>query len=414
MFYKRLKASVNLKLNPLAVLTATPNGINPGMLAGEAVAKAFLTRAGLLKKTTFFRLYSLEDRLEASEDAKSVISACDVGIPHLKLSDPELLDEYSPLFWGDFLHMRRYIKAISSNSPELEARHRAALLLEGRKTETLRRAISYGTSFLFNSTSDYSEPDYGPALTRFLELASHIQMRDAVSSAIVTNYRGHSKYCHGIDPVQLLAIPDIENLVFAGTKPGSSANRALVYFARAKHDEGNLLAFVTELTELVGASCQWLPWGDQLSFPFGNRGTWPWQNIDLYPDALGRGVLVPLLAEIRRSKFVVTDTYHVAVSSWAMGVPAVVVIGDYHDGERVPKETDLRMRLDKRTVLLAQDGLLEFCLGPVLLTDTYRMPVVQRLAEALQNSHLGPTFRSILSKRASQSAQLLLSNLMGS
>jgi hypothetical protein len=413
MFYKRFQASINFKLNPLAVLTATPSGINPGMLAGEAVAKAFLTRAGLLKKATFFRVFSLEERFQAIEDAKSVISACDVGIPYLKLSDPELLDEYSPLFWGDFLHMRRYIQAISSNSPELEARHRAALLLEGRKTATLRRAISYGTSFLFNSTSDYSEPEYASALARFLELASHIQMRDAVSSAIVTNYRGQSRSCHGIDPVQLLAIPDIENLVFAGTKPSSSVDRALVFFARAKHDEGNLLAFVTELIGLLGAACHWLPWGDPLSFPFMNREKWPWPSIDLYPDALGRGVLVPLLAEIRRSRFVVTDTYHVAVSSWAMGVPAVVVLGDYHDGERAQKETDLRIRLDKRTVLLAQDGLLDFCLGPALLTNANRAPVVQRLAHVLRSGQAGPNCRSRLAQRASDSERLLLSALQG-
>ena len=86
------------------------------MLAGEAAALAFLDRAGLLENATFFRIMSLEERIRGSEHAKSVIQGCEIGIKHHKLPAPNLLDEYIPLFWGDFLHMRRYIKAISGNS----------------------------------------------------------------------------------------------------------------------------------------------------------------------------------------------------------------------------------------------------------------------------------------------------------
>jgi len=82
------------------------------MLAGEAAALAFLDRARLLENATFFRIMSLEERIQASEHAKSVIQACDIGIKHHKLPTPNLLDEYMPLFWGDFLHMRRYIEPV--------------------------------------------------------------------------------------------------------------------------------------------------------------------------------------------------------------------------------------------------------------------------------------------------------------
>jgi hypothetical protein len=385
----------------IAILTATPPGINPGMLAGEAAALAFLDRARLLENATFFRIMSLEERIQA----------CDIGIKHHKLPTPNLLDEYMPLFWGDFLHMRRYIKAISGNSSELEARHRAVLLLEGSKNTTLESAISYGTSFLFNSTSDYAAADYGPALARFLESVSHIQMRDAVSSAMVANYRRRANESCGIDPVQLLSIPAVEEFILSGIESTPIVDRALVFFARAQHCEEHLNAFVAGLTEALGTSCHWLPWGDQLSFPFMQRETWPWQTLKLPPHPLNQGVLAPLLNVIRSSRFVVTDTYHVAVSSWAMGVPAVVVAGTYHNSERASKEVDTRVRLDKRTVLLAQDGLLDFCIEPVLLSDLNRCSVIQRLAEVLQNSHLGPNFRRRLAMRASQSEQLLLSNL---
>ena len=396
----------------IAVLTATPNGINPGMLAGEAAALAFLYRAGLLENATFFRIVSLEERIQASENSKSVIQACDIGIKHHKLHDPNLLDEYIPLFWGDFLHMRRYIKAISGHCSTLEARHRAVLLLEGGKNSTLESAISYGTSFLFNSTSDYAATDYGPALARFLELVSHIQMRDAVSSAMVSNYRWGANEPCGIDPVQLISIPAVEDFILSGIESTPMVDRALVFFARAQHCEENLIAFVAGLTEALGTSCHWLPWGDQLSFPFMQREKWPWHTLGFHSDPFIQGVLAPLLGAIRNSRFVVTDTYHVAVSSWAMGVPAVVVTGTYHNAERAGKEVDLRTRLDKRTVLLAQDGLLDFCIDPVLLADRNQSAVIQRLAEVLKNCQLGPNFRRRLAKRASQSEQLLRSNLL--
>lgn len=152
--------------------------------------------------------------------------------------------------------------------------------------------------------------------------------------------------------------------------------------------------------------------GDQLSFPFMQREKWPWHTLGFHSDPFIQGVLAPLLGAIRNSRFVVTDTYHVAVSSWAMGVPAVVVTGTYHNAERAGKEVDLRTRLDKRAVLLAQDGLLDFCIDPVLLADRNQSAVIQRLAEVLKNCQLGPNFRRRLAKRASQSEQLLLSNLL--
>jgi len=77
------------------------------------------------------------------------------------------------------------------SDPLLERAYRKILLLEGSSNKTLQNTISYGTSFLFNSTADYLDPEYGSSLSRFLRNASHIQMRDAVSAAMVANYRSH-------------------------------------------------------------------------------------------------------------------------------------------------------------------------------------------------------------------------------
>lgn len=401
-------------MKPIAIITATPPGINPGMLAGEAAARATLARAGLLPGATFFRLVSLEERLSALGDgAEAVLRACDVGICHRLLDDPAILDDQVPLFWGDFLHMRRYITALAQADPAREAAFRGVLLLADRPEATCREAISYGTSLLFNSTADEADPVYGPALRRFLGAAAHVQMRDAISAVRAAAWRPVTREACGIDPAQLMALPAVAEEILAGVVCDPT-DRALVFLARGRHCHDDVVAFVGEVATATGIPSRWLPWGDRLSFPFGDRAAWPWPTIDLPPAPTGTGVLPRLLAAIRASRFVVTDTYHVAVSSWALGIPAVVLTGTYHDAERAAKEVDRRVRLDKRTVILGQDGLLDFCIEPALIgTAAGRAAVAGRLAAALEEGTVGPAFRAALAGRAAASAGALMAALGG-
>ncbi len=378
------------------------------MLAGEAVAKAFFVRAGLIGDVEFFKLLSIPEHVNNLENINNICASCDVGIDFSVFASDNRIDNYKSIFWGDFLHMRRYIKAVSKNNPIIESDYRKIILLEGAKNSTIEKAISYGTSILFNSTADYLDSDYVVALERFLSKVSHIQMRDSVSSCVVTNFRRQLSEPCGIDPVQLLSIPEIEENILFGFERTPTINRALIFFARAQHCENHVVEFLSELNNALGTSFHWLSWGDQFSFPFMQRQKWPWETLALNPDPFGRGVLAPLLAAIRNSKFVVTDTYHLAVSSWAMGVPAVVVVGTHHDAERLTKEFDLRIRLDKRTLLMAQDGLLDFCIDPVHLSEANRASVINRLAKLLDDSQIGINFRRRLSERAYDSEKRLL------
>ena len=120
------------------------------------------------------------------------------------------------------------------------------------------------------------------------------------------------------------------------------------------------------------------------------------------------GRLAPLLRSVAAANFVVTDTYHLAVVAWALGVPAIVLAGDYHQGERAGKQVDLRVRHDKRKVLLAQDGLLDFFVEPALIADpTGRAAVVERLAATMADPECGPSARQRLAERAASSEAAL-------
>jgi hypothetical protein len=398
----------------IAIITATPPGINPGMLAGEAAARSIISRAGLLEDTTFFRVVKFEERLASSAvSIEDTISACDVGIKFVHLEDPDILDDHVTLFWGDFLHMRRYIKALAGANDHLEEIYREVLLLASRPESTCRSAISYGTSLLFNSTIDELSTDYGAPLRRLLSLAAHVQMRDSVSAARVANFRPHARESCGVDPAQMMAVPEISEEILGDIERNTLTNHALIYLARAYHCHEYVIDFIAKLSFTMGVNVRWLPWGDKLSFPYMDRESWPWETSDL-PNKTesSPGILQRLLATIASSPFVITDTYHVAVSSWSLGIPAIVLLGDFHPRERIDKQVDIRVRLDKRTQVLGQDGLLDFCIANSLIkTKEQRTQVVARLADILMTGEFGPNFRNALSIRVKASEAALLNAL---
>lgn len=392
---------------PIAIVTATPPGINPGMLACEATALAFVKRASLTNACTFFRLHSLEERLASRQSSvrQAVLAACDLGIPWERLEDHRQLDGMVPLYWGDFLHMRRYHAALAGGYPDGLRTPRELLLLATSPEHVLRRTVTYGTSFLFNSTADVQDSDYGPAFTRFFSLIHHVQMRDAISAAVVTGLRSRSEVCFGIDPAQLLALQPFEADVVGSAKRHGGDGRMAVFLARARHDTAVLMDFLNRLGRATGTSPTWLPWGDRLSFPF--LGEPPIAAITDVVDG-PRGRLAPLAEEVRQATVVVTDTYHLAVIAWALGVPAIVLAGVPDAREWSDKQLGLRVRHDKRKVLLAQDGLLDFYIEPAMLAALEdRAAVVERLAAAVADPACGSDARQRLAVKAAASAAAL-------
>lgn len=234
-----------------------------------------------------------------------------------------------------------------------------------------------------------------------------LQMRDALSAAVVAGLRRRPENCFGIDPAQLLALPAYAAEILGTANLPDADGRALVFVARARHSPGALAAFLGSLSQATGTDLCWLPWGDRLSFPFLED---PPSGMSLLPieNDVPFGRLAPLLRSVAAANFVVTDTYHLAVVAWALGVPAIVLAGDYHEGERAGKQVDLRVRHDKRKVLLAQDGLLDFFVEPALIADpTGRAAVVERLAATMADPECGPGARRRLAEKAASNEAAL-------
>jgi len=401
-------------MKQIAVITATPPSINPGMLACEATAHTFASRAGLLADCTFFRVRDIGDRLQHLHPRQKadIIAACDTGITFARLTDASQLHDMVPVFWGDFLHMHAYHRAISSaHNGGLEAI--INLLLLARNPELQLSAISYGTSFLFNSTADYADAHYGRAFEVFFHNSHHVQMRDAVSAAVVSGIRLGQENCFGIDPAQLLSLAAYESDIVEdldSARESRRVDRAAVFFARGRHDWQQLEPFLDKLTSAMGVTAAWIPWGDSLSFPYSDSTAYRSTIAQLPEDRPNANRLQSLLRTIRESRCVITDTYHLAVISWAIGVPAVVIPGDYHDAEKITKTANVRVRHDKRKVILGQDGLLDFYIEPYLIASSDHWPeIIQRLSQCVHAESCGTDFRSRLAVRAAASEANLLS-----
>jgi len=380
------------------------------MLACEATAHSFLARNGLLEATTFFRIESLEARLKGHDPGtrQRILTECDLGREYLLLKNVSQLQEFVPLYWGDFLHMNPYQNALRLSWSENKADVRRLLLLEGAPESTKRRTISYATSILFNGTEDYRNPEYGPALLHFIQSAHHIQMRDAISAARVAGMRHSQRSVFGLDAAQLLALPECAKYLLGEALDCERRPRALLFFGRGLHDWTLTKPFIHRLVQTLDLQPEWFPWGDVMSFPYMDTA---WKELPVTTLAgLGKSHhLNKLLHVLRSSTLVVTDTYHLAAISWALGVPAVVVAGGYHPREITAKSLDLRVRHDKRKILLAQDGLLDYFIEPYLLSATGRWrDVADRLALLLRDPRMVIDARKMLASRAQVSEDSLL------
>ena len=401
-------------MKPVAIITATPPGVNPGMLACDAAARTFMARAGLTEHCTFFRVRRLADVLghADAETRAATVAACDIGLEFSLLEDASQLEGMTPVFWGDFLHMHAYQRAVAGPDPR-DFLAIADLLLLRTAAATTRRAVSYGTSILFNATADYGDPDYGPAFRAFFDGVFHVQMRDAISAAVVSGLRRRGENNFGIDPAQLLSLPAYESAVIgdAGRDDAGTTriDRAAVFFARGKHDWRLLEPFIDNLATTIGVRPAWIPWGDSFSFPFMHGVPYGSSIPRLPADRHACSRLQSLLRTIRESRCVITDTYHLAVISWAIGVPAVVIAGDYHDGEKLAKAAHVRVRHDKRKVIMGQDGLLDFYIEPQLIAATDHWKEISgRLGRSIHAAAEADAFRSHLAARATASEASLL------
>ncbi len=348
----------------LSLITATPAGFNPGMLLTEMLAANFIAKHGLMDRTTFCRFVTLDQRIAGLDRAAR--QRFETGIAFAHISSMSDLQDSILLFWGDFLHMRQYVQAISQFLPDQQFAEKL-LLLRDADEAALSRAISFGSSLIFNSAADLLAPDYGPPLRRFVRGARRILVRDMASAAQVSALNGGGESPLGVDATQLLVPYPDWRAAITSLPPSQALNDpegGLVFFARSRPNPDVVKALLSLCERQRTLNFSWLPWGDEVAFPFLQEA-----RTSLGFDTHGAPSLRSLLETVAQARLVVTDTYHLAVIAWSLGVPAITLLGQYWARERDVNAGHMHARLDKRLIFHAQHGLLQFLFDEAAAAD---------------------------------------------
>ncbi|EIZ80365.1 hypothetical protein WSK_0923 [Novosphingobium sp. Rr 2-17] len=222
--------------------------------------------------------------------------------------------------WGDFTHSAALWLPARDSWPEtvaapVPADIAALSFLYGHDPELLRRTISFGGTIITNGAAVVDDELYASAFENFCAGAGRVLLRDAISATYVSTLRPDERTL-GIDCAFLNSPDSLSSL-----KDFSPAAQRLglgVFFGRTP-GLYRLLAFSREMGKQLGLAPSWLPW-----FHSPRR-----QRLLVRAFGLEPSVLQPspgsLLSQLSGCEAILTDTYHLAINAWRMGIPAICV-----------------------------------------------------------------------------------------
>ena len=242
------------------------------------------------------------------------------------------------LYWGDFLHMAQYHRAIARRliqkghvSSEEDAANciQEILFLSRAEDAVLKKSISFGGTIIFNTIADELYGKYATELTRFIKRTHRIWPRDVFSSIKFSHLLSdYSRIKPGVDCALLIHETDVRELCGeseVAIKEAVSGNIG-IFFGRTKGTGFRLMKFATSIAKGMKKSMYWLPWGNHQGFPVHKTWFAPRPvSLNTMPGCEQLSCTAHLLSALKHSSLIITDTYHVAVNAWNLGTPAICV-----------------------------------------------------------------------------------------
>jgi hypothetical protein len=366
---------------PIAVVCATQPGANPGM---ASVDFAFARLASQLGLDDRFRLY----RLYPSEAPVPVIDGRPLSYETLT-SVADLASASAIVYWGDFVHMRQYQRiaashlvahGLASDLPDAHKRVRELLLLSDASDDLLRRTLSFGTTLFLNSVQDELSADYGPHLERFVRQARGAWFRDVASALKACHLAGsYDRVRLGVDGAMVAC---------SWASPPQLGTSAGIFLGRTSNVRYiELMAqFGVTLATRLGLHLEWITWGDVNAFPsLVHSFSLPTICcIDQFTRDAASNVHTAL-SGLSRHRLIISDTYHVCVNAWLLGIPAVCVAETEQSGIRNAKVPNYFSRRDKRQLFMSMYDALDFFVPTNELENTdYRERRVAHISGLLE------------------------------
>ena len=282
----------------IACISAFAAMINPGMISCDLALDSVLARLGIDEKVDRFNL----------EQTRRVGSVNSRYLPDL-----DRLERYRAIiFWGDFQHSLNYAaidlsrrerirRGAKFNRNKFLTEWSSRAFLTGRR-KLQERTIVFGETIYGTSGVDLAVFAYQRPLRQFLTNVADVQFRDPLSVAMGKQIAPDGRISFGCDCAFLLdanAVLPMKAARRGLAKRLPSRKFAVAAFGRSDEDE-RLGAFAQKLADAAGielVSMNWLA-------PSRTRAL---------------NTIAENIAIVRQAQFVVTDIYHLIVTTLREG-----------------------------------------------------------------------------------------------
>jgi len=317
------------------------------------------------------------------------------------LDHPYLYDEADLIvFWGDFLHAYDYRKAVTKQlvvkgycATDIEARSqvRKYLFLTGYNKNILQNVIIYGGTLLFNDLHSQEDQEYLEDQVNLFKNCRRVWMRESFSAFKVQELlNDFSCSYHGTDCALFLPKDspiDFDKDFDKTLKVQSSVDPQkimAVFLGRSKMPCDGISKFISNLNSNLNTNLYWLNWGVPPFFEDKREDIFVGLP-ELANKQLEGSTPLAVLANLKHVNFIVSDTYHVCVNAWNLGIPALCIIDNTHDNLGVNSGSELGKR-DKRVAFYWSYNASPYLLySSDLIDDGSLEKKAAKLAELLVN-----------------------------
>ncbi len=340
----------------IAIVSASkPDNRNTGMLTVDFAAASLLSDLPGVQLNWF----TFPPSASKKENEFAEITKDTIHFHNLPDSLEQIYKHDAIIFWGDFLHSRTFlttggpiqVRRFGLSPTQIWDIMARCMLLRDASADVLERTLLFGGTILPDKQSDLEDEAYRSAFTRLLSGCRQAWMREPISAARVAMIRNDERSYLGVDAALLL--PKSVNFPVGPWSEGEGGRRIGLFVGARSQVTKDLIPFVERLAKRFSAEIDWLPW---LNFPCyqnppvsqrikgiaklllpicPDRRRHELQararrNSSLLADNLRRRTLRSgtwttgdLVRQLGKYEFIVTDTYHICINAWRLGVPAI-------------------------------------------------------------------------------------------
>jgi hypothetical protein len=292
----------------IAAICGAPNQ-NTGMMFVDRALYLYLKNKNLLSFTEFFCF---------QEVAKNK-----VGFEYQPLTKKVNLKDYDCIIiWGDFIVSNHFLTMtepkIKKASDVFDYDLKEKVLLKSFDNLELNKVIVFGQCIFVDGLEVLADTKYNGLLKKLLDNTILFKVRDPLSAYRAKLIATENRDFLAIDSALLnytLDYKNIDKTKHLLTSETNDKKTIGLFFARSKNInlKKKFLGYYLKF-RLKQYNYKWIPWLENKQeskrfFSFADSCT-PYSDIDY-------------ITEILKCSIIITDTYHLSLMAWSLGVPCI-------------------------------------------------------------------------------------------